>query len=1572
MSKKIEGQVYKDVERALLQRAFLEKIGMSKRSVQDLLKRFKCREKIANLLSDNVITCKAVFEEMREVMEYLCQEPEPNWLSYIHEYLITGLYPQKETFISVESKNRYKKSVYIFLEILRELLKFEAVRNPISPKSDLKFLKSEELVKNEHYMEYQKLKDVADELYMYELVKISREIMPFDLYSHISGVHYISTHCGRQLAMMGKPVDLSLVSGAAITHDIGKFGCNKKEISRIPYLHYYYTDQFCKVHGLNQISHIASNHSTWDLEIENLSAEALLLIYADFRVKSKRKEGVEIVCFYTLDEAFDVILSKLDNVDDAKEKRYRKVYAKLKDFENYMVDLGVNIDLTSESYVENHRRDVNLLRSDEVIDRLKFMAIDHNIGVMNNFNKDTSFASLLELARGERDWKNLRGYLNIIREYHTYMTKNQKQMTLKFIYELLSHREGDIRREAAALMGKIILFFDEEYRKELPEGIALKIDDVNKLSIWREYLDVIISPGHNIAEQQKRWIGYALRILMKSVFESVSDSERNSFIDEILRFLKCESKDVLETFVLLEALYYLPFDRCSEEQKKVVRDFVDRAADIDELEISVAVYKITRGQRGKLPQEPDTIEIFRENLKFNTPWVLKSHNIDVLLRRGRAGEVNLLQMATHFSNLLKVCDTVTVRHKAGRALLEIAPKLSFDQRNELAVELSKGLEMGEYEYSKYIPPYLGKLASMLHPKELDEFIGELRRLIDNKNDRIASVALDTVGYIVKSYGNVAVQDKIRWRERANDLLCMLLKGLGSYKNPVNQEAFVVIGQYIFADDNISLEVKFEFFKTIYKKMATLITDKREDLLTFYNNAANLNHIYRFISDFIHCNGSMKMEKVKKYAFFPGSFDPFSLGHKEIARTIRDLGYEVYLAVDEFSWSKKTQPHIIRRNIIRMSIAYERDMYLFPEEMPINIANPQSLLRLKEVLGRDDVYLVVGSDVVQNASSYKKEPEENSVHHMNHIVFNRVTESSDHTFEIESLPHMIKGDLVMLSLPTQFEDVSSTRIRENIDGNRDISYLVDKTAQQYIYDMGIYLREPQYKSMLEVENLRIGSFRKRRASFIDEIDGINEFYSTQEMIELKKYIDGDKVKTIVIRNKKKQKSIVAMASAKEVTTAELFDEFEDLNLARNIRERARGKVLVIGNIFVKGDETEQHIYKIVLTELLAEALKDNYNYAVYRPVFEKNNNREIRDVLKRSGFEDFKGKAESSNIMVADMRNPVILIQNTETMLKAPFNKDEDIKEILEKTHIKLQNAIKSLFEGNLLLSINATIMQNKMIKLVKNENKSAMKTGKKSKEKILGENMCVPFGQTMKSVVVPNTVTKAMHLDKVFDRNLENYQIRESMYYPHIENQIRAIKAFGRPVILLDDLLHKGYRLQRLNPIFHEHEVKIKKIVAGIISANGRDLAKLGSRETESAYFLPNLQAWFSESGQYPYIGGDAVIERFHEDENRQNPVINLILPYAAPLFLKGKDKDKLYEFSMVCLENARDIMIATERIYQKTYEKKLTVARLSEVFHKVYIPDMDEKLLEDDKSPSYYIERDIEKLYRLKGLVDR
>ena len=85
--------------------------------------------------------------------------------------------------------------------------------------------------------------------------------------------------------------------------------------------------------------------------------------------------------------------------------------------------------------------------------------VAHNMELMDRLTGQRSFASLLEQARGETNWRRLRAYLGVFESYSLYLHIPQKVQTLAFLYELLMHREGDIRRQAAALMGEIIAGF---------------------------------------------------------------------------------------------------------------------------------------------------------------------------------------------------------------------------------------------------------------------------------------------------------------------------------------------------------------------------------------------------------------------------------------------------------------------------------------------------------------------------------------------------------------------------------------------------------------------------------------------------------------------------------------------------------------------------------------------------------------------------------------------------------------------------------------------------------------------------------------------------------------------------------------------------------------------------------------------------------------------------------------------------------------------------------------------------------------------------------------------------------
>lgn len=1525
-----------------------------------------------------------------------------DWIELTCDEILRLLFPNMP---KGEVTRQVHPAALIICEVLHIVLTLGRKQRRMIPTFDIDMLRKSESDLYPAGDEYYRLLKSNRKNYVYEFHVLASQLKPFNTLGHVAGVHYVAMHMARQLAAKQVPVDLALISAAAATHDIGKFGCKDDEITRLPHLHYYYTDEFLLRMGFPAIAHIASNHSTWDLELENLSCENLLLIYADFRVKSTHDEnGKEVINFYSLEESFEVILSKLENVDSAKRSRYERVYAKLHDFEEYMISIGVSPVLGVESESERGWKDAALLNAEQAKDRLKYLAVEHNINVMHRFESLNEFSDLLEEARSGGDWSNIHAYLNTLEEYYPYVSVVQKQLTISFLRELLINRGGDVRRQAAALIGKIIASYDEKYRKELPRGIRIPSGRINSVKLWDEHLQIVTEPDLKRTERQQRWIGYSLKSTLDALLENADESNRQQYLQQFIERLDPEGRNDAAIFILLDTVLEIKIDYLSAAHIRKILDFCEQVISKPVTEIQISVLRIlhkiaaesgqkqmtetlrakaerlvefpieeehlvsvfylrcktrealgiedelTEDYREKLKaHESINSEIFRDDLKADTPWVIKAVNIEVMLdelRGGRRREV--FYIATHLANLLKVSERVTVRRRAGNRLLEIIDLLSRDQRQEIVIELTKGLEISDHQFSKYIPEYLGVLIMHMYPEELNELLYELKHLLESGNEKVTSVTLETLGVMLQNYSDYQdrfhEEDKVFFRRR-DVIIGMLLSGMANYHEAVSREGFLVLGKMLFGSEQLSLQTKAEIFKVLHKKMLTLVEDRAGDTLRFFNNAASLNHIYRFISDYEFFFGELPLMETNKAAFFPGTFDPFSQGHKGIVTAIRDEGYEVYLALDEFSWSKNTQAREYRKKIMKMSCADEPGVYIFPDDQPINIANPEDIRKLKNLFEGKDVFIVVGSDVIANASSYHKDPEPDSIHSLNHVIFRResLEQKAEEERSYEEGVKKITGKVVELTLPTHLEDISSTKIRDNIDNNRDVTSLIDPVAQSYIYDNALYMRQPMYKFILSAKSLNFSSMR-----------------------------DENGLRGCRITDASREDALIAEALVHNVESARLYNEFDDLQLASFVREHAAGRILVIHHIRADRSAIEEDVCQLIVTEVLSEALKDDYTYAVFHDggLQEESpkDQKYIIDVLLRQGFREIRIDGHATGCYGVDMRRPVTLIQNMNTVLKAPFNKNSRIQKALAKAHKRLQQSLVDMFPDTLILSYDSTVMHHKLIRMITEEN------GVPSEEKekrVLGPYMCVPFGKILNGMAAPNTVTKTLHMEKSFSPNLENFRIREYPNYASIENQVKTIKSFHRPVILVDDILHKGYRMRRLDPILNENDVKVHKLLVGILSGSGRDLMSLQGRDIDSAYFIPNLNAWFVESTLYPFIGGDGV-ERHTGTIDDDFTSINMILPFMLPSFLARRcTKETIYNYSMVCLENARDIMKVLEEEYQKTFQKKLTLQRLPEAVNSPKLTDVGQ-CLDFDRAiaASEYIEDDIERLQRMRGLL--
>lgn len=1543
-----------------------------------------------------------------------------NLEQYTYQYAL-GLSFEESVIIPLAvEKDEYALLGLKVLRIFFELQK-EYDHDKWVSKYALNLLSEEEAVGLEDD-EYERFCTYLNDEYVYEMMKMNQDLIGYSTLDHICGVHHLAIKIGRQLKHAGLPIDLGRVSGAAYGHDIGKYGCKPDEGRKVAYYHYYYTAEWFTERDIVYIRNVAFNHSTWDLEIANLSLESLVLIYCDFRVKANEDRTSRFpMKYYSLDDAFDVILSKLDNVDAAKEKRYRRVYNRLKDFENYMIEKCVNLDPDSIDDIQSDhvvtRKHFSIMQGNEIIESAKFLSIDHNIGIMNRLRDENSLNSMLENARGLDNINSLRSYQYIIEEYSNYLTQKQKLIALKFLYERLMIPAEDIRKQTASLIGLLIANFDEIERKELPKGARKKIVEIDSFKLFENYLSKCLFPNLRIIDKHKEWIRRSMSSMIEALLINSSDEKCRIYMDTFVSTFKRKVvKEELAPY-MLEAIRQLPYERLEDQTVVKIINYVNNVAHTEDSVLRIHSYdvlcdlipslkpveikhiravhkvedlndlspaesyirykllKLTKSngdeletyRRHCISKVEGHSEVYLTNLKSATSWICKKSQIELLLRFVvNYKNDDSFYLSMHLCNLLKVSSHESVRNAAGRGLVELSSNLSKGQINDIVIELLRALEMENYQYTKYICDYLGILMTHLEKSELHEIIDSFTEQIERANPQICTLILDTTGVVIENLSNSDLDSK-DYEDVKKKLLSILLKGFVNYDTKVNQVAINVIGKHLFDSEMISIDEKASLFNQMIKKILSLMVNTNETVeLIYLNNAAGLNHIYNFITDYNFEKGKLTIDTYDKIAFFPGAFDPFSLSHKEIAKSIRDLGFEVYLSVDEFSWSKRTQPNLIRRDIMKMSIADEFNLYVFPRDLSVNIANPTDLEVLKKTYDAE-VYIVIGSDVILNASAYKKVEEEYSIHNFSHIIFERHAQiySSVEKDRLEENVKGLKRDVVRLVLPPQFEQISSTQIRNYIDQNRDISDLIDPLAQKYIYARGLYQREPQFKEMVTTKSLRVEILDELTNELIEEIlSTTTEGYVPDE--KALKELAQKSPRIVLLRSINNNNKIIAFSIIHWLRSANVFSEFENEDVAEYILKNSVGRIIVLDAMVVNNRYNFSDPEQMILTETLSFCLSKDYSYSVINTLPGTCISERFHELLDLHGY--MRINEEMNKIVYAvEMSSPCTLNLDARTLVKEPLRSNTNVHEAIKIARKRLQKAISKLYPGQLVLSFDRTMLYENLIKKISDDNGvPSIPTHPRS----LGEAMCVPFGAIFKRWILPNTVTKSLHTERFFSPDIESYDIQAYPYYLDIRNQVKRIKSFNRPVVLVDDLLNKGYRVKAILPLLEEEKVNVKKVIVGIMSGRGKSILENQNISVDSAYYIPRLKVWFNESLMYPFLGGDTLWRGIIPTRNII-PSINLILPYTSPNYITDSSMKAIYELSEVCIENAIEIMKCLEEEYLYLHENSLTLSHLGEVLVSPRFPDRGEKISYDmSQKSSDYLENDLEQLRRLKKYV--
>ena len=162
------------------------------------------------------------------------------WIRTLFDYAASKSYPHKRTSrIEPEHIELYEA----VLTGLRELNGSSHFDYPIADGSQ----------------EFDTFKSEYESRFIFEMMQLDMAATGHNTIEHVLGVKDVAMHVALQLKSLGLPIDLGVVLGSSLGHDIGKYGVTQHEQPRVPYLHYFYTEQSLEALELDRIGHIATN-----------------------------------------------------------------------------------------------------------------------------------------------------------------------------------------------------------------------------------------------------------------------------------------------------------------------------------------------------------------------------------------------------------------------------------------------------------------------------------------------------------------------------------------------------------------------------------------------------------------------------------------------------------------------------------------------------------------------------------------------------------------------------------------------------------------------------------------------------------------------------------------------------------------------------------------------------------------------------------------------------------------------------------------------------------------------------------------------------------------------------------------------------------------------------------------------------------------------------------------------------------------------------------------------------------------------------------------------------------------
>ena len=139
------------------------------------------------------ISCAEALEAFRPLLDGLAPEPEEGWLRYAYQVATSLLYPAADTGTPPPSGT----ARFAFCSFLQVLFAAERRALPFDPWLDFAFCTDAELAESGVGAEYRQFIKRFRSEYIYELLRLGREVTPFRTLEHIAGVHHVAMTVSR-------------------------------------------------------------------------------------------------------------------------------------------------------------------------------------------------------------------------------------------------------------------------------------------------------------------------------------------------------------------------------------------------------------------------------------------------------------------------------------------------------------------------------------------------------------------------------------------------------------------------------------------------------------------------------------------------------------------------------------------------------------------------------------------------------------------------------------------------------------------------------------------------------------------------------------------------------------------------------------------------------------------------------------------------------------------------------------------------------------------------------------------------------------------------------------------------------------------------------------------------------------------------------------------------------------------------------------------------------------------------------------------------------------------------------